>query len=147
MGPYPRVEPLVTQPDGSAIPGTPAPAGAAGGRGAPGGGRGRAGGPGPDANAAPAGGRGAGNPDEGGGPPARGGRGPARGPANSAGAGSIDDANPLYKSKDGEMPKRPIGGQNAKGAGWSSSDTAMGTGALHIPHFAAVLREIGFNGP
>jgi sugar phosphate isomerase/epimerase len=144
MGPYPRVEPLVTQPDGSAIPGTPAPAGAAaGGRG---GGRGRAGGPGPDPNAAPAGARGVGNPDDGG-PPAPAGRGPARGPANSAGAGSIDDTNPLFKSKDGEMPKRPIGGKNAKGAGWSAPDTPMGTGALHIPHFAAVLREIGFNGP
>ena len=135
MGPYPRVEPLVTQPDGSAIPGTPAPPGAApAGRGA-GGGRGRAGG---------------GGPDEGGGAPpgaGAGGRGPARGPANSAGAGSIDDANPLYKSKDGEMPKRPIGGKNAKGAGWSASNTSMGTGVLHIPHFATVLREIGFRGP
>ena len=31
--------------------------------------------------------------------------------------------------------------------GWSADNTAMGTGALHIPHFAAVLREIGFTGP
>ena len=45
------------------------------------------------------------------------------------------------------MPKRPIGGKNVKGAGWSADNTAMGTGALHIPHFAAVLREIGFTGP
>src|SRR5581483_1199776 len=147
-GPYPRVEPLVTQPDGSAIPGTPAPAGAGrggrgGGRGAaPDGGRGASG----DPDGAPARGR-AGGPDDGdqGGGPAVG-RG-GRGPANPAGAGSIDDANPLYKSKDGEMPKRPIGGKNAQGAGWESFDTAMGTGALHIPHFAAVLRSIGFNGP
>ena len=33
-GPYPRVEPLVTQPDGSAIPGTPGAQGARGARGA-----------------------------------------------------------------------------------------------------------------
>src|SRR5439155_9171603 len=83
-GPYPRVEPLVTRPDGSAIPGTPGTA-AAPGRG---GGRGRGG-------RAGGGGRGG-------------------GPANSAGAGSIDDNNPLYRSLDGEMPKRPIGGRNAK---------------------------------
>ena len=36
------------------------------------------------------------------------------------------------------MPKRPIGGKNAKGAGWSASDTPMGTGALHIPHFLSI---------
>jgi hypothetical protein len=108
-GPYPRVEPLVTQPDGSAIPGTP--------------------------GAAPAG-RGG-----------RGGRGGGGGPANSAGAGSIDDGNPLYRTLDGEMPKRPIGGKNAKGGGWSAPNVAMGTGVVHIPRVAAVLAEIKFNGP
>ena len=128
-GPYPRVEPLVTQPDGSAIPGTPgaAPAGRGGGRGR--GGRG---------------GRGGGD-NEGGGAP--GGRGRAGGPANSAGAGSIDDGNPLYRSLDGEMPKRPIGGRNAKGGGWTAPAVAMGTGIVHIPRVATVLAQIGFNGP
>ena len=88
-GPVPRVEPLVTQPDGSAIPGIPgaAAAGRGGGRGRGGRGGGRAGAAGEE-GAAPAGAPG-------------GGRGRAGGPANSAGAGSIDDGNPLYKSLDG----------------------------------------------
>lgn len=132
-GPYPRVEPLVTQPDGSAIPGTPGATAPTGGRA---GGRGGRGGRG--------GGR-AGGGEEGGAAPA--GRGRAGGPANSAGAGSIDDNNPLYRSLDGEMPKRPIGGKNVKGAGWSAPNVAMGMGVVHIPRVAAVLAEIGFNGP
>ncbi len=141
-GPSPRVEPLVTLPDGSAIPGPAGPAGAgrgAGGR-AGGGGRGAAGGRGA--------GRGAGEGGEDG-PPAGGrrGGGPAGGPANSAGAGSIDANNPIFRSLDGEMPKRPIGGMNAKGAGWSAPYVAMGTGIVHIPRVATVLAEIGFNGP
>lgn len=45
------------------------------------------------------------------------------------------------------MPKRPIGGMNAKGAGWSAPNVAMGTGVVNIPHVVAVLAEIGFNGP
>jgi hypothetical protein len=45
------------------------------------------------------------------------------------------------------MPKRPIGGKNAKGGGWSAPSVAMGTGIVHIPHVAALLAEIGFNGP
>ena len=137
-GPYPRVEPLVTLPDGSAVPGPASALGlgqpAAGGRG--GGGRG--------------GGRGGvdeeGNPT----PPAAAGRGrggPARGPANPAGAGSVDDNNPLYHTVNGEMQKRPIGGQNVKGAGWSAPNVAMGTGVVHIPRVAQVLAAIGFNGP
>jgi len=138
-GPSPRVEPLVTLPDGSAVPGPASALGlgqpAAGGRG--GGGRG--------------GGRG--GVDEEGNlvPPAAAGRGraggPARGPANPAGAGSVDDSNPLYHTVNGEMPKRPIGGQNVKGAGWSAPNVAMGTGVVHIPRVAQVLAAIGFNGP
>ena len=31
------------------------------------------------------------------------------------------------------MPKRPIGGKNVKGAGWSAPNVAMGTGVVHIP--------------
>ncbi len=119
-GPSPRVEPLVTLPDGSAMPGIPAPPGAArggraGGRGAAGGGRGGGGGR--------AGGAGGG--EEGGAPQGRRGGG---GPANSAGAGSIDADNPIYRSLDGEMPKRPIGGKNVKGGGWTARFVAMGTG-------------------
>jgi hypothetical protein len=135
-GPYPRVEPLVTQPDGSAVPGAPGSAGR-GNSGLPGG-RGRGGGRGGGG-----GGRAGGAANEEGGPAARG-RG---GPANSAGAGSIDADNPLYRSMEGEMPKRPIGGKNAKGGGWTAPDVAMGTGIVHIPHVASVLAEIGFNGP
>ena len=126
-GPSPRVEPLVTLPDGSAVPG---PASALGlqGRGAVGdddeG----------DGQLAPARGRGRGN-------------GPARGPGNPAGAGSIDDSNPLYHSLNGEMPKRPIGGKNVKGGGWSAEEAAMGTGIVHIPRVATVLADIGFTGP
>jgi len=48
---------------------------------------------------------------------------------------------------NGEMPKRPIGGQNVKGGGWSAPNVAMGTGVVHIPRVAAILAEIGFNGP
>jgi sugar phosphate isomerase/epimerase len=136
-GPYPRVEPLVTMPDGSAVPGTPAPPGAArGGGGRAAGGRGRAGGR-----------AGGGEGGDEGPPQGRRGGGPAGGPANSAGAGSIDANNPLYRSLDGEMPKRPIGGKNAKGGGWSAPNVAMGTGVVHIPRVATVLAEIGFNGP
>jgi sugar phosphate isomerase/epimerase len=147
VGPYPRVEPLVTQPDGSAIPGAPGAAAAGGGRAG-----GRAGGRG--AGGAGAAGRGraggaAGQPASPDDAPPEGGRGgrAAGGPANSAGAGSIDANNPLYRSLDGEMPKRPIGGKNVKGAGWSAPNVAMGMGVVHIPHVATVLAEIGFNGP
>jgi len=135
-GPYPRVEPLVTQPDGSAVPGAPGSTGR-GNSGLPGA-RGRGG----RAGGGRAGARGGEGGDEGG-PAARG----RSGPANSAGAGSIDADNPLYRSLEGEMPKRPIGGKNAKGGGWSAPNVAMGTGIVHIPHVAAVLAEIGFNGP
>ena len=138
-GPSPRVEPLVTLPDGSAIPGPAAAPGAARGGGGRAGGRGAGGG---------RGGRGAGEGGEDG--PPQGGRrggGPAGGPANSAGAGSIDANNPVFRSLDGEMPKRPIGGLNAKGGGWSAPYVAMGTGIVHIPRVATVLHEIGFNGP
>ena len=48
---------------------------------------------------------------------------------------------------NGEMPKRPIGGKNVKGGGWSAPDVAMGTGVVHIPQFAAALAAIGFTGP
>jgi sugar phosphate isomerase/epimerase len=133
-GPSPRVDPLVTLPDGSAVPG-PASALALGAP--PGAGRG---------------GRGAAEGEEGDAPPpppggGRGRGGPARGPANPAGAGSIDDSNPLYHTVDGEMPKRPIGGKNVKGGGWSAPNVAMGTGVVQIPRVATLLAEIGFSGP
>src|SRR6478735_5919317 len=85
--------------------------------------------------------------DAGAAPAGRGGRGPSGGPANSAGAGSIDDNNPLYRSLDGEMPKRPIGGKNVKGGGWSAPNVAMGMGVVHLPRVATVLADIGFSGP
>ena len=139
-GPSPRVEPLVTLPDGSAIPGPAGPPGAARGGG-------RAGAPGGRAGGGRGGGRGGGEGGEEGAPQGRRGGGPAGGPANSAGAGSIDANNPVFRSLDGEMPKRPIGGLNAKGGGWSAPSVAMGTGVVHIPRVAAVLSEIGFSGP
>ena len=43
--------------------------------------------------------------------------------------------------------KRPIGGKNAKGGGWSAPNVAMGTGVVHVPRVAALLAEIGFKGP
>jgi len=132
-GPHPRVEPLTTLPDGSAVP-----------RGASTAGAGREG-----SSGLPPGRGGGGEDDEGpprGAPPGGGGR-PLRGPANPAGAGSIDANNPFYRTVDGEMPKRPIGGKNVKGAGWSAPNVAMGMGLVHIPRVATVLAEIGFNGP
>ena len=45
------------------------------------------------------------------------------------------------------MPKRPIGGKNAKGGGWSTANVAMGTGLVHVPRVATLLAEIGFGGP
>jgi hypothetical protein len=137
-GPYPRVEMLVTQPDGSAIPGTPAAAraGGAGGGRAGGGGGGRGGG------------RGGGEDGEGAAPAPAAGRGTPRGPANSAGIGSFDNTNPRYGARSGgPMPKRPIGGKNAKGAGWSAPSIAMGMGALNLVRVPVVLRDINFNGP
>src|SRR5438093_847312 len=139
---YDLAKPLAPQPDGSAAPGAPRVPGAAGRGGeGPAGGRGTAG----------RGGRGrAGGGDEEDAPPvaASGGRsGSPRGPANPAGAGSIDANNPLFRSRDGEMPKRPIGGKNAKGAGWSAPNVAMGTGVVSIPRVATLLAEIGFAGP
>ena len=127
-GPAPRVEPLVTQPDGSAIPGIPGAAAA--GRGG-GGGRGR-------------GGRGGG----------RRGRRRRRGCGASGAAAGAAAARrsgqfrrrrqhrrrqSALQSLDGEMPKRPIGGKNAKGGGWSAPSVAMGTGVVHIPRVATVL--------
>ena len=55
--------------------------------------------------------------------------------------------NPLWRSIDGEMPKRPIGGLNAKGGGWTAPNVPLGMGALHMIRLATVLSEIGFNGP
>lgn len=133
-GPNPRVEPLTTLPDGSAVP-----------RGAMAPGAGREG-----TSGMPPGRSGGGEEDEGpprGAPGGGGGGRPARGPANPAGAGSIDANNPLYRTVNGEMPKRPIGGKNVKGGGWSAANVAMGTGIVHIPRVATVLAEIGFDGP
>ena len=45
------------------------------------------------------------------------------------------------------MPKRPIGGKNVKGGGWSAPNVAMGTGVVHMPRVVTLLAEIGFKGP
>ena len=45
------------------------------------------------------------------------------------------------------MPKRPIGGKNVKGGGWTAPFVAMGTGVVHIPRVVTVLSELGFTGP
>jgi hypothetical protein len=45
------------------------------------------------------------------------------------------------------MPKRPIGGRNAKGGGWSAPNVAMGTGLVQVARVATLLAEIGFSGP
>ena len=45
------------------------------------------------------------------------------------------------------MPKRPIGGKNAKGGGWSAPSVAMGTGMVDIPKVVTVLAALGFTGP
>jgi hypothetical protein len=122
--------------EGGPYPG-PVPAGgaapAAGGRGAGGGrGGGRAAGAPPGAAA---GGR-AGDPAAAlgeFGPPAAGGRGGGRGRG-----GPVDLANMA----------RPLAGTAfARGGGWSSPSVPMGTGLVDIFRYAAVLRDIGFNGP
>src|SRR5581483_7586559 len=122
-GPYPgpitKVGPLVTQPDGSAIPGELASGGSSGQ------------------------GRGAGRGNQ---PLARNGVG-LSGPANPGNSGSIDSDNPLYQSRNGEMPKRPMGGKVGRGNGWSAAPVEMGTGIVDIYRTAAVLRDIGFSGP
>ena len=45
------------------------------------------------------------------------------------------------------MPKRPIGGRNAKGGGWTAPNVAVGTGVVHLPRVVTVLAQIGFSGP
>jgi len=119
--------------EGGPFPGSAAPAPAAGGgrgggRGAGGGANGAtgAGGAGGAARGgapggAPAAGRGAESPEEFGG---RGGRGGSR-------------AFPL-----------PLAGTTfARGGGWNSPQVPMGTGLVDIFRYAAVLRDIGFDGP
>src|SRR5581483_2259996 len=142
-GPYPgpitKVGPLVTQPDGSAIPGELASGGSSGqGRGAGRGnqplarnGVGLYGQEVEERGEAPAGntqraGRGGGRAGSGG------------GPANPGNSGSIDSDNPLYQSRNGEMPKRPMGGKVGRGNGWSAAPVEMGTGIVDIYRTAAV---------
>ena len=99
-----------------------APAGAAG-RGGAGGGRGGGGAAGAAAGRGGGGGRGGG----------------AAGAA--AGRGGAAAPDPL----DG-VP-RPLAGQHfARGMGWTSKETAMGTGAVNFFRYGEVLAEMGFNG-
>ena len=117
--------------EGGPYPGPQAPAAAAGaGRG----GRGRGGAP-AGAPPAPAG-------RAGGGPPQGGGRGEgfAEGdgpPAGFGGRGGAPRAFPL-----------PLAGKTfARGGGWNSPYVPMGTGLVDVFRYAAVMRDIGFNGP
>jgi sugar phosphate isomerase/epimerase len=103
--------------EGGPFPGPEAPAAP------PGGGRGGGRGAGRGANGAPAGagGRGADSAEEAGG---RGGRGGGR-----------------------SFPLPLAGNTFARGGGWSSPQVPMGTGLVDIFRYAAVLRDIGFDGP
>lgn len=134
---------------GGPFPGPQAPpaAAAGGGRGGRGGAAagagaagGRAGGP---AGAAPAaGGR------AGGGAPGAGAPGGA-GPAAGGRAGGAGRGGPGGRGGGGARPfPLPLAGNTfARGGGWTSPFVPMGTGLVDLFRYAAVLRDIGFNGP
>ena len=115
--------------EGGPYPGPQAPAAQAGaGRG----GRGRGG--------APAAGAPPGGPRAGGAPPAGGrgeGFGEGDGPPAGGGRGGGPRAFPL-----------PLASKAfARGGGWNSPYVPMGTGLVDVFRYAAVMRDIGFNGP
>jgi sugar phosphate isomerase/epimerase len=110
--------------EGGPFPGPQAPAqAAAGGGGGRGGRGGRGGGQG-----------GRGGAPGAGGPPPEDGDGGGRG-AGGRGGGARPFPLPL------------AGDVFARGAGWTSPYVPMGTGLVNIFRYAAVLRDIGFNGP
>jgi sugar phosphate isomerase/epimerase len=121
-------------------------AGAAGGRGGGGGAAaGRAGGEG--AAAGRAGGAGAAGGE---GARGAGGRGAAAGGEDggrAAGGRAGGGAAGGRGRGSGEMPKTPLGGLVGRGNGWSAPMVAMGTGIVDITKVAAILHEIGFDGP
>ena len=123
--------------EGGPFPGPQAPPPAAGGgrgRGAGGARGGRAGAPAAPAAAggAPQAGRGGGGEDGEGGPP------PA---ARGAGGGGRGGRGPR------PFPLPLAGNTFARGGGWRSPYVPMGTGLVDIFRYAAVLRDIGFDGP
>ena len=130
-----------------------APPPRAGGAGAAGGGRaggggaaaGRAGG-----EAAPAGRAGGGAAAAGGAAPAgrAGGGGAAAGAGEEGRAAGARAGGAGGRGRgSGEMPKTPLGGLVGRGNGWSAPMVAMGTGIVDITRVAAILHEIGFDGP
>jgi len=115
--------------EGGPYPGPQAPAAQAGaGRG----GRGRGG--------APAAGAPPGGPRAGGAPPA-GGRGEGFGEGDGPPAGGGRGGGPRA------FPLALAGKAFARGGGWNSPYVPMGTGLVDVFRYAAVMRDIGFNGP
>ncbi len=118
-GPYPGPQNIAAPAGGGGRGGRGGPAGGRGGADPSAGGRGRAGGRG----GAP------GEDAEFGAPGGRAGRGGGRGGGSR------------------EFPLPLAGNTFARGGGWSSPQVPMGTGMVDIFRYAAVLRDIGFNGP
>jgi sugar phosphate isomerase/epimerase len=116
--------------------------GAGGGRGGPAGGpagRGRAGGGGGPA------GPGVGAPGAAGAPPmAEADGGPGGPPGGGRGAGRGGGGG---RGGDARALPLPLAGTFARGGGWTSPSVPMGQGLVDIPRYAAVLRDLGFNGP
>jgi sugar phosphate isomerase/epimerase len=122
--------------EGGPYPGPEAPAAAAGG------GRGGGRGAGRGANGA-AGARGAGAAGRGGAP--------GEAPAGGRGAESPEEfggrGGPSGRGGGRTFPLPLAGNTFARGGGWNSPQVPMGTGLVDIFRYAAVLRDIGFDGP
>jgi hypothetical protein len=122
---------------GGPFPGPQAPPAAAAGGGRGGrGGAGAAGGRAGGAAGAPA--------------PAAGGRvGGGAGPAAAGRAGGAGRGGAGGRGGGGARPfPLPLAGNTfARGGGWTSPFVPMGTGLVDLFRYAAVLRDIGFNGP
>jgi sugar phosphate isomerase/epimerase len=122
--------------EGGPYPGPEAPAAAGGG------GRGGGRGAGRGANGA-AGARGAGAAGRGGAP--------GEAPAGGRGAESPEEfggrGGPSGRGGGRTFPLPLAGNTFARGGGWNSPQVPMGTGLVDIFRYAAVLRDIGFDGP
>ena len=116
------------------------------------------------AAAAEGGGRGGGRGGRGGGPPGAGGGGaPGSGPPGAGAAGGPppgggrggppggDEGGPPRGGRGGGAGRAfplPLAGRTfARGGGWTSPYVPMGTGLVDIFRYAAVLRDINFDGP
>jgi sugar phosphate isomerase/epimerase len=135
-GPYPG-------PQGAAAAAAGAGRGGRGGApgGPPGGGRGGGRG-GAGAGGDPPAGGGAGR---GGGPP--GGGGPPAGDESAGGRGGPGGRGGRGGGGGRPFPLPLAGNTFARGGGWSSPYVPMGTGLVDLFRYAAVLRDIGFDGP